>query len=248
MIVSNLEHPQFRDVSLLPETASDSAFRFLRAMIFSGELGPGDRLPPERDLCARLGISRMTLRAALKSLENGDYIVTTRGPRGGSRISDSEALSRCWTQWMRQHLTELDGIFELRNTVETRLAALAAERRTDQDLDTMEAAMASEGAPKDWSSLLHANMDIHRGVARAARSPHLERAMMSVRGELFVPVDFVNLDAKQPRIHDTHRAIIGAIRARDSAESERQMRNHIAIVRELTDRALEASGLLPNGH
>lgn len=214
-------------------------------MIFSGELGPGDRLPPERDLCMRLGISRMTLRAALKSLETAGYIVTTRGPRGGSRISDSEALSGCWRQWMSKHLDELDDVFEFRSTVEPRLAELAAQRRTEYDLKVMEQAVASERSPKDWPSLLRANMDLHRGVARAAHSPRLERAMLSTRGELFVPVDFVKLDAKNPRINDTHQAILEAIRDRDPQRASEEMYRHIALVRELTDMALEASGLLP---
>ena len=49
----DIERQEEPIISLIPETASDSAVRFLRAMIFSGELGPGDRLPPERDLGAR---------------------------------------------------------------------------------------------------------------------------------------------------------------------------------------------------
>ena len=88
---------------LAPETASDSAVRYLRAMIFSGQLRPGDRLPPERDLGAHLGISRMTLRLALKALESTGYIVTTRGSHGGSRVSDADQLFACWHRWMRDH-------------------------------------------------------------------------------------------------------------------------------------------------
>jgi GntR family transcriptional repressor for pyruvate dehydrogenase complex len=241
------ERPLLQEASLLPETASDSAARFLRAMIFAGELRPGDRLPPERDLGTRLGISRMTLRLALKALESTGYIVTTRGSRGGSRISDADSLSRCWEQWMRQHSDELEDVFEFRITVETRLATLAAERRTAEDLRFMQAALAGENPPKDWSSQFRADMDFHRGVAQAARSPHLEQAMLASRGELFVPVDIMNLDAKQPRIHATHEAILNAIRDGDATRAAEDMRRHLAIVRELTDRALKASGLLSDG-
>jgi GntR family transcriptional repressor for pyruvate dehydrogenase complex len=236
--------PLLREVSLVPETASDSAVRFLRALIFSGELRPGDRLPPERDLGTRLGISRMTLRLALKALESTGYIVTTRGSHGGSRVSDPESLFRCWQQWMRQHSDELEDVFEFRITVETRMAALAAERRTDEDLQAMETALAIEEPTTDWSSLFRADMDFHLGIARAARSPRLERAMLSARGELFVPVDIMNLDAEQPRVHDTHQAILAAIRAGDAVGAAETMRRHVGIVKELTYTALEASGLL----
>jgi GntR family transcriptional repressor for pyruvate dehydrogenase complex len=244
MCADSTELPLLQEVSLVPETASDSAVRFLRAMIFAGELGPGDRLPPERDLGARLGISRMTLRLALKALESTGYIVTTRGSHGGSRVTDAPSLFWCWKQWMLQHSDDLGDIFEFRMTVETRLSALAAERHTDEDLRNMERAVANEHPPKDWSSLFHADMNIHRAIARAAHSPRLEQAMMAARGELFVPVDFAHLDEKHPRVHDTHLAILKAIRARDAAQAAEEMRRHINVVRELTDKALEASGLL----
>jgi GntR family transcriptional repressor for pyruvate dehydrogenase complex len=230
-------------ISLLPQTASDSAVRFLRAMIFSGELGPGDRLPPERDLGVRLGISRMTLRLALKALESTGYIVTTRGSRGGSRVSGEPALLECWDQWMRRHLGELGDIFELRTTVETRLAALAAERRSQQDLDAMEGTLAKERGPQDWSSLFRTDMDLHKSIARAARSPRLEQAMMAARGDLFIPVNLHRLEGSEPRVHDTHSAIFEAIRDRDPSAAAERMRQHIEQVRRLVERAVAESGI-----
>jgi len=233
-----------QEISLLPETASDSAVRYLRAMIFSGELRPGDRLPPERELGARLGISRMTLRLALKVLESSGYIVTTRGSHGGSRVSDVDTLFRCWRHWMAEHQGDLEDVFELRITVETRLAALAAERRTEEDLRAMRAVIAGERDTEDYSSLFRADMDLHRAIAHAARSPHLEKAMTIARGEQFLPVDVVHLDNKNPRIHTAHQTIIAAIEAGDPGKAEAEMRQHIDHVRELTDQALKASGLL----
>jgi GntR family transcriptional regulator, transcriptional repressor for pyruvate dehydrogenase complex len=235
-------------VSLAPETASDSAVHFLRAMIFSGELGPGDKLPPERDLGARLGISRMTLRLALKALESTGYIVTTRGSRGGSRVTDAPSLLECWNQWMRQHAADLDDIFEFRVTVETKLAQLAAERRTDEDLEKIKNAAAGELGPRDWSSLFRADMDIHRSIARAARSPRLEQAMMDARGELFIPVDLARLEERPRQVHNSHRAILQAIADRDPERAAEEMRLHILLVRDLIDRALDAAGIDPSNH
>lgn len=245
MLVGGPNTELAQGISLAPETASDSAVRFLRAMIFSGELGPGDRLPPERDLGARLGISRMTLRLALKALESTGYIVTTRGSHGGSRVTDADSLVQCWNQWMRRHAGELDDIFEFRETVETRLAALAAERRTEEDLITIDRAVASEGQEQDWSSLFRVDMDIHRSIARAAHSPRLEQAMLEARGELFIPVDLKGLEPREYLVHDTHMAIMAAIRDGAAAEAAEQMRRHITLIRELIDRALAASGILP---
>ena len=236
-----------QEITLVPETASDSAVRFLRAMIFSGELGPGDRLPPERDLGARLGISRMTLRLALKALESTGYIVTTRGSHGGSRVTDADSLVQCWNQWMRQHAGELDDIFEYRETVEARLAALAAQRRTAEDLEFIERAVGRERQSLEWSSLFRADMDIHRCIARAARSSRLEQAMLAARGDLFIPVDLAALEERESQVHDTHIAILAAIRSRDAAKAAEQMQRHIALIKDLTHKALAASGIVPPG-
>jgi GntR family transcriptional regulator, transcriptional repressor for pyruvate dehydrogenase complex len=235
--------PQTASIALETETASDSAVRFLRALIFSGELGPNDKLPPERDLGARLGISRMTLRLALKALESTGYIVTTRGSRGGSRVADMASLSRCWSQWMNEHAGELSDIFEFRSTVESKLAALAAERRSDQDLLAMERAAAGERQPQDWSSLFRTDIDIHRAIARAAHSPRLERAMMSARGELFVPIDLDRLEDRPHQVNESHQAIIGAIRDHDRGTASALMAGHIELVESLVDKALAAVGI-----
>ncbi len=229
---------------LATETASDGAVRFLRALIFSGELGPNDRLPPERDLGARLGISRMTLRLALKALESTGYIVTTRGSRGGSRVADTTALLRCWNQWMRQHLDELADIFEFRTTIETRLAALAAERRTEEELAFMERIVAEEGGLESWTSLFRSDIDFHRAVARAARSPRLERAMMQIRGELFLPISLDRLEDRPHQVHDSHLQVLAAIRRRDAEGASQAMAEHLRLVRTLIDRALEEAGIL----
>jgi DNA-binding FadR family transcriptional regulator len=185
----------------------------------------------------------MTLRLALKALESTGYIVTTRGSRGGSRVSDSEQLFACWQHWMRDHSDELADIFEFRMTIETRLAALAAQRRTEYDLAAMERAVARERTPQDWSSLFRTDMDIHNAIAEAARSLRLNRALLQARGELFVPVDLSQLERREHEVHHTHTAIIDAIRAREVAAAEEHMGSHLRLIEDLIDRALKAAGI-----
>lgn len=245
MTVDTTKAEMEQNVTLAPETASERAVQFLRAMIFSGQLRPGDRLPPERDLGAHLGISRMTLRLALKALESTGYIVTTRGSRGGSRVNGPDALYTCWVRWMQDHSDELDDIFEVRLTVETRLAALAAERRTEEDLAAMERATAREQTPQDWSSLFRTDMDIHNAIARAARSPRLEQVMLQARSDLFVPVDLSQLERREYEVHDTHKGIITAIRDHDSIAAAKLMGGHLRLIQELMDRAVDVAGITP---
>ena len=233
------------DIALAPDTASDSAEHYVRALIFWGELGPGDRLPPATELAARLGISRVTLRLALKSLESTGYLVTTRGARGGSRVTDVASLARCWRQWMAVHAEEIDDIFEFRSTIESKLAALAAQRRDDEDLASMDRALARERAEQQRSSLFRADAEIHRGIARAAHSPRLAKAMSAVRAELFLPVDQDLLLHRETYVYDSHAAIVAAIRDRDPVRAAAAAAAHTEEVRGLMHRALERSAAAP---
>ncbi len=238
-----MSEQSFDDMSLTPGTASESAERYVRALIFWGELGPGDRLPPATELAARLGISRVTLRLALKSLESTGYLVTTRGAHGGSRVSDVQALQKCWDQWMALHRRELDDIFEFRITIESRLAELAAERRTEAELDDIERALAEERDNRRRASLFQADAGIHRSIARAAHSSRLALAMNAVRADLFLPVDEELLDSSEDDVFATHEQIVAAIREQDPGRAAAAAVSHVCRVRQLMTRALEASGL-----
>jgi len=226
-----------------PDTASETAAQYIRALIFWGELGPGDRLPSATELAAHLGISRVTLRLALKSLESTGYLVTTRGAHGGSRVSDIDALQLCWRRWMDMHSDELEDIFEFRTTVDARIAELAAERRTDEDLAAMDRALAAEREQHRRSSLFRADAGIHRSIAQAAHSPRLAAAMDAVRSDLFLPVDQELFDESEAGVYDAHAGIIAAIRDRDARRAAEAACAHVARVRELINQALEASGV-----
>jgi GntR family transcriptional repressor for pyruvate dehydrogenase complex len=236
-------HRGFDDMSLTPGTASESAERYVRALIFWGELGPGDRLPPATELAARLGISRVTLRIALRSLESAGYLVTTRGAHGGSRVSDVRELQKCWHRWMTEHSGELGDIFEFRITIERRLAELAAARRTARDLEALERALAEEHDNRRRASLFQADAGIHRSIAAAAHSPRLALAMNAVRADLFLPVDEDLLDSTEDDVFSTHQEIVAAIRDEDPERAASAAETHVQRVRQLLIHALEASGV-----
>ena len=237
---------QLKDAPPAPDTASENAARYVRALIFWGELGPGDRLPSSTHLAAHLGISRVTLRLALRSLESTGYLVTTRGAYGGTRVSDNATLHQCWIQWMTLHSHELDDIFEFRTTIDTKLAALAAKRRDDDDLAAMESALAAEREEQHRSSLFRADAGVHRSIARAAHSPRLAAAMETARADLFLPVDQAVFDESETDVYDGHAGIITAIRARDSERAADAAAAHVERVRALVNQALQACNL-PSG-
>jgi GntR family transcriptional regulator, transcriptional repressor for pyruvate dehydrogenase complex len=231
------------DRVLAPQTACEAAASFLRSMIFTGRLTPGEKLPSERELAERLDISRVTLRLALQNLEGAGYIVTTRGRNGGSRVNTVDGLLRCWERWIDFHRDELEDMLEFRMAVEAKTAALAARRRTADELRAIDAAIAREQDGTDRASLVRANTEIHRAIARAAHSSRFVRASAAARGEMFSSIDQSLREGREPEVHSSHCAIVEAIREQDEARAAELMTKHIEEVRSSLARELEASRL-----
>ena len=108
-----------------PDTASDKTESLLRALIFSGQLGPGDKLPSERELAAQLKTSRPTLRTALRALEALGFVMVRIGSKGGFWINDAETINRRWHDWMRANKHQLDEMLDFRRWVEVEIARQA---------------------------------------------------------------------------------------------------------------------------
>ncbi|MBN9429310.1 MAG: FadR family transcriptional regulator [Burkholderiales bacterium] len=112
----------------------------IRAQVVSGALRPGDKLPPERQLAEQLGVSRLAVREALRSLENAGVVVLQRGPKGGAFIQGAGGSKL--TELM-QDMLDL-GTFPLSDLTEARIfflesvARLACERATQEELDQLE--------------------------------------------------------------------------------------------------------------
>ena len=160
-------------------------------------------------------------------------------------MNDASLLVRCWNQWILLHSDEVDDIFELRLTVESRIAALAAERRTEEELQAIEAAYAKEWENPNRTSLFRGDMEIHLAIASAAHSARLQQVMTEARGELFIPVDQAMTEHREEEAHLSHGAILEAIRNRDAARAAECMSEHIKYVRTLVQRALESSPIAP---
>ncbi|MCL5735620.1 MAG: FCD domain-containing protein [Actinobacteria bacterium] len=205
--------------------ASDTARRLVLGLIFSGEMGPGDRLPPERELAAQFGISRITLREALKSLEAAGYLVTKVGAHGGTRVNNPAALERCFDEWIRAQGDQLDSLLEFHEIIESTIAALAAQRRTEADLHRLEGARIPKNPTR--AVVVERHKEFHNALARAAGNPHLTEAMMTIRREIFVPLDHVIDDQRVDIIRENHDRILAAVRDRDPERAAAEMRKHL---------------------
>jgi GntR family transcriptional repressor for pyruvate dehydrogenase complex len=203
--------------------ASDSARRFIRSLIYTGELGPGDLLPPERELAAQLRISRITLREALKGLESGGYLVTKVGAKGGTRVADVAALKSCFYEWLRTQTDELESLLEFHRIVEVSIASLAAERRTDEDLERLAAARIPPHPTR--SVALRHHRSFHEALGHATHNSFLEKASVQIYRQVFVPIDYL-MDGPLDEFRAEHDRLYDAVRDRDASRAADEMSRH----------------------
>jgi len=204
--------------------ASDLAERYLRSLIFSGRLFPGDKLPSERELAAQFGIARITLRAALRSLETVGFLVIKIGSKGGAWINDAATIMERWQDWMKAHQHEIHEMLEFRRVIETRIASLAAERRTDEELVILETVSSP---PRREEIVSQWHFGFHDALAKAAHNRYLEQAMLTIRGELFVPTDWVITTSRAQDIENVHDHILAAVRDQDPERAASEISHHL---------------------
>jgi GntR family transcriptional regulator, transcriptional repressor for pyruvate dehydrogenase complex len=209
----------------------------LRGQIVSGLLRPGERLPTEPQLCVRFGLSRSTVREALRLLASQHLIVTTRGVTGGSFVAElsaeqlGDSLASA-VQVLRSGTTVSGADFmEMRELLETSGAALAAERRTDDDLAKLRGALPDPAEP-DIDVKLAAYWDFFTALACAVHNPLFEllsRPLRRLANErelaATAPVDAWHHSA------ESCRQILACVEERDGAGAAAAIRAHLRDVR-----------------
>jgi DNA-binding FadR family transcriptional regulator len=221
-------------------TAFEETVDRLGTAIKLGLLPPGSRLPAERELCARLGIARSTLRQALTALTQSGHVFATRGRSGGTFVSDPQPPADPPSPQM---LAQWRETCDQRLAVELGVAVLAAERATPADLDALdEVAAALEGALEDFAAYRQADIRLHVGLAEATNSTSLVRTMTEVQGAM---TDLIAYIAHPPEVltssNTQHRRLLAAVRERDAMRAVRAMIEHL----QGTEHVL--AGLLPGG-
>ncbi|MBM2621151.1 FadR family transcriptional regulator [Actinoplanes sp. LDG1-06] len=208
----------------------------LRADITSGRLQPGERLPPEPELCVKTGVSRSTVREALRLLASQHLIVTTRGVTGGSFVAhpDAEQLAEALTTGFTL-LTNSDGVgfadlLELRRALEVPAAGLAALRRDDDHLIEIRGALF-DPAVDEFETMMEAHAAFHMAVAKATQNPLFELVVRPLYHAKFGEDVTENLPAGYWRQIDTdHRLILDCLMVRDAESATKAATQHIDYI------------------
>ncbi|GAA1687303.1 FadR/GntR family transcriptional regulator [Kribbella yunnanensis] len=192
-------------------------------------LQPGDRLPPERELAQRLGVSRATLSQALVALE---VIGAVTVRHGDGTLLTERARTRRVMEAIRAHADRLPEIIDARDALESKLAALAASRRTEADLVAIRTALTEmERDIAAGGRGVEADEAFHGAVTAAARSSLLAQMMETIH-DLIRETRLESLS--QPgRPKDSlagHRKVADAIAAGDPVAAASAMHEHVMLV------------------
>jgi len=194
-------------------------------------LRPGDALPTERELTQVYHVGRSSVREALRMLQSNGLIK----PAGKGVFVVAEfanPLNHSLHLLLTLRETDLRELFEVRKILEGETAALAAARRTDEDLAQMEQAIAEmvEGlAAQDW--YIEADLRFHLTIAAATRNRIALRMMQAVRDLLQRALSSIyHIPGSPQRSIEQHRLILDAIARRDAEGARRGMQEHLARV------------------
>jgi GntR family transcriptional repressor for pyruvate dehydrogenase complex len=201
----------------------------IQAWITENALKVGDRLPPERELASRLGVSRATVSQALVAMEvvgmvsvrHGDGVVLLE-PAGSAKVVNA----------LRRHAQQLPEIIEAREALETKLAALAADRRSESDLAAMYDALAlMERDIATGGRGVEGDERFHAAVTAAGHSPLLAKLMAEI-SDLIRETRISSLSQPDRPVNSLrgHRKIADAIRAGDAEAAAQAMQEHVAMV------------------
>ncbi|MFC3997949.1 FadR/GntR family transcriptional regulator [Nocardiopsis sediminis] len=207
----------------------------IKHMIMDGRLAPGDRLPIEKDLAARLGVSRGSLREGVRALVvtgvletrqgDGTYVTALDPGRLLSPIGFLVDLNR------PENIADLQSV---RRTLETEAAARAALRIGDADIAAAEQVLSAMGKllqaePVDHEAVMDADIEFHRIIAAASGNATLAALIEALAGRTVRARLWRAIDEKGVELHThaEHQAILTALRTRDPDAARLRMGVHL---------------------
>jgi GntR family transcriptional repressor for pyruvate dehydrogenase complex len=223
------------------EGASNIVVDRLLGLVKAGRLVPGDRLPSERQLAEMFGVSRPTVREALRGLSVLGVVEIRHG--GGvfvSRLSAADLLQPL-TFFLSLEDVTVEKLYHARRVIEGEIAALAASHASNEDVAILEALIEEQKrALANAPRYRDVDTEFHRKLAELADNPFLARAAQSLN---ILGLQFRKIASETPKVLSAsvrdHLRIVDAVRASDADAARRAMADHMDCVLRTTREAME---------
>jgi DNA-binding FadR family transcriptional regulator len=197
----------------------EGAIEALRAEIVGGAWPVGERIPTEPELVEAFGIGRNSLREAIRALVHAGLLETRQGD-GTYVIATSDLAAAVRRRTSRAELLE---VFELRRALEVEAARLAAQRRTDTDLATLDRLLAAREAASrrsDLGEFVELDVALHRAIVVAAHNSMLAELYDDFTAALRDAIaSSLDGSPREDQVH-VHDDLVAAIRVGDAAAAQ----------------------------
>jgi len=209
---------------------SDQAVDEIKRIIHDGQFAPGDKLHSENELTRMLGVSRSSIREAVRLLEVTG-IVTVRQGKGIFVSHPRQENSQAFSEWLRENESSVAEHFEIRLIIDTKAAAYAADRATDDDirkLETICEAYRIQAETRTPAEMIKLDEQFHLQLAKSTKNRTLFMIMKTMTQSL--PEGWISSLHVPGRIQKTipeHIAIVAAIKSRNRKMAERRMEEHL---------------------
>jgi DNA-binding FadR family transcriptional regulator len=221
--------------------ASSAIADQIRTAIVTGKLTAGERLSPERELAEQFGVSRVTVRDALRSLEAMGLIEVRVGARGGAFVTvpTGSRVAQAMSDMMMMSVVSPEDVVESRLIVELGTVTLACARATDEDIEALrDLAERGEKALAAGTYTREVSWEFHSLVAAAAHNGAVEGLTQSFRSTLSMhPVRAREGAKAHAATVQEHARILAALEARDAATARHEMAQHLLRGTKVAERA-----------
>jgi GntR family transcriptional repressor for pyruvate dehydrogenase complex len=230
-----------------PRSLAHDVVDALSGRIRDGSLAPGEKLPTEAAIMEEFGVSRTVVREAISRLQAAGLVATRHGV-GTFVVGMGDAAAFRISPDQLGTLQDVIAVLELRIAVETECAALAAVRRTPENLQTLRNALkAFIAAVEEGRDAVGPDFQFHLEIARASQNSHFVDLMATLGGTMIprarlepaVPLT-PEREAYLRRVNTEHESIVDAIARQDPEAARAAMRTHLANSRERRRRLAEA--------
>jgi DNA-binding FadR family transcriptional regulator len=219
---------------------ADQVAKKILDLVRTGNLKPGDQLPPERDLAQMLQVSRPSLREAMRGLQILGVVKTRQG--GGASISSLDAADLLGPLQFLITLNALNvnALYESRFLIDGGIARMAAERLSEADILRLDAmVIVQEKLVTDPIGFRVSDLEFHRTIMEATGNPFLVRVSHSL---YVLGMEFRRIASESPGVLKQsladHKAIVAALTARNPAAAQHAMEVHMQNVHRSTRDAM----------
>jgi GntR family transcriptional regulator, transcriptional repressor for pyruvate dehydrogenase complex len=204
----------------------------IRLLMRQGQLQPGDQLPAERQLCEQFGVSRVTVREALRVLEANGLVEIRVGAKGGTfvRSPSKERVGEGIVDYLTMSSVTSRDVTELRMVLELGIIPLVCERATADDIEELlKLCHQAQDALANDTYDVGMSVEFHTRVAQCAHNGAIELLLPSLQGPLLMSLHQARQAAPEmgKRGAKEHLAFVEAVRHRDVATATQIMRTHL---------------------